>query len=54
MNEAENAIAQTIIYRIALAIIQGEENPRQELLVRYGEFGFELAERYLLDKMKAE
>lgn len=54
MNENEKAIANHIITTMALAVLRGEggDESRRELLTRFGEYGFEIAEMQCDSTMK--
>ncbi len=49
MSDDAMQLGYRVINEIALAVIQGEGDVRGTMLCRYGEWGFECAERVLLE-----
>lgn len=46
MTEAEIELAKKIVLEAALWTLQGEGDIRRDLLAKYGDYGFDLAEKY--------
>jgi hypothetical protein len=49
MTEGEINLAKKIVVEMALMTIEGQDRCRETMLTKYGEYGFDLAERYCRD-----